>query len=125
VTTKATDVVPFEKFLLPVELDGSEGRFRAPLHQCLLEAKNDYEAIAPWLATKHAPNGRGHTSTHRAYRKEAERLLLWAILEQKKALSSLTVEDVNAFKWFLVAPPARWCGPRHHQRWSPLVRLVQ
>ena len=77
------------------------GRFRAPLHQCLLEAKNDYEAIAAWLATKHDPNGTGKTATHRAYRKEAERLLLWAILEHGKPLSSLTVEDVNAFKWFL------------------------
>ena len=38
---------------------------------------------------------------------------------------SLTVEDVNAFKWFLAAPPARWCGPRHHQRWSPLWRPLE
>ena len=117
--------MPFEKFLLPAEVDGSDGRFRAPLHQCLLEAKNDYEAIAAWLATKHDPNGTGKTATHRAYRKEAERLLLWAILEHGKPLSSLTVEDVNAFKWFLAAPPARWCGPRHHQRWSPLWRPLE
>ena len=125
VTGKSTSVVPFEKFLIPTELDGSEGRFRAPLHQCLLDAKNDYEAIAAWLATKHDPSGTGKTATHRTYRKEAERLLLWAILEQGKALSSLTVEDVQAFKWFLVAPPARWCGPRHHQRWSPLWRPLE
>ena len=132
VVARATAVVPFEKFLLPVELDGSQGRFRAPLHQCLLEAKNDYEAIAAWLATKHDPNaGRagktssGNAATHRAYRKEAERLLLWSILELGKPLSSLSVEDVNAFKAFLAAPPARWCGPRHHQRWSPLWRPLE
>ena len=125
VVSQATAVVPFEKFLLPIELDGNDGRFRAPLHQCLLEARNDYEAIAAWLASKHDPNGTGQTATHRAYRKEAERLLLWAILEHGKALSSLTVEDVNAFKWFLAAPPARWCGPRHHQRWSPLWRPLE
>lgn len=125
VTGRSTAVVPFEKFLIPADLDGSEGRFRAPLHQCLLEAKNDYGAIAAWLATKHDPNGTGKTATHRTYRKEAERLLLWAILEQGKALSSLTVEDVQAFKWFLVAPPARWCGPRHQQRWSPLWRPLE
>ena len=79
VVARATAVVPFEKFLLPVELDGRQGRFRAPLHQCLLEARNDYEAIAAWLATKHDPKvgrvGSGNTATHRAYRKEAERLL--------------------------------------------------
>ncbi len=125
VTGKATAVVPFEKFLVPAELDGSEGRFRAPLHQCLLEAKNDYEAIAAWLRTKHDPNGTGKTATHRAYRKEAERLLLWAILEQGKPLSSLSVEDVHTFKWFLAAPPARWCGPRHQQRWSALWRPLE
>lgn len=125
VVARATAVAPFEKFLVPAELDGSDGRFRAPLHQCLLEAKNDYEAIAAWLATKHDPNGTGKTATHRAYRKEAERLLLWAILEQRKPLSSLSVEDANAFKWFLVAPPERWCGPRHHQRWSPLWRPIE
>lgn len=125
VVARATAVVPFEKFLVPAALDGREGRFRAPLHQCLLEAKNDYEAIEAWLRTKHDPNGTGKTATHRAYRKEAERLLLWAILEQRKPLSSLTVEDANAFKWFLVAPPERWCGPRHHQRWSPLWRPLE
>jgi integrase len=125
VVSRATAVVPLEKFLVPGELDGSDGRFRAPLHQCLLEAKNDYEAIAAWLRTKHDPNGTGQTATHRAYRKEAERLLLWAILEQCKPLSSLTVEDANAFKWFLFAPPERWCGPRHHQRWSPLWRPLE
>ena len=125
VVSRATAVVPFEKFLLPAELDGSDGRFRAPLHQCLLEARNDYESIAAWLVTKHDPNGTGKTATHRAYRKEAERLLLWAILEHGKALSSLTVEDVNTFKWFLTKPPAAWCGPRHHQRWSPLWRPLE
>ena len=125
VVAPATALVPFEKFLLPSDLDGSEGRFRAPLHQCLLEARNDYEAIAAWLATKHDPKGTGRTATHRSYRKEAERLLLWAILEQRKPLSSLTVEDANAFKWFLAAPPPRWCGPRYHQRWSPLWRPLE
>ncbi len=55
--------------------------------------------FAAWLATKYDPNGTGRTATHRSYRKEAERLLLWAILEQGKPPSSLTVEDTNAFKW--------------------------
>ena len=125
IVVPSTAVVPFEKFVVPQELDGSEGRFRAPPHQCLLEAKNDYEAIAAWLATKHDPNGTGKTATHRSYRKEAERLLLWAILEQGKPLSSLTVEDAHTFKWFLAAPPVRWSGPRHQQRWSPLWRPLE
>lgn len=32
-------------------------------------------------------------ATQRAYRKEAERLILWAILERGKPLSSLTTEE--------------------------------
>ena len=127
-------------------LDGSDGRFRAPLHQCLLEAKNDYEAIAAWLATKHDPNGTGRTATHRAYRKEAERLLLWAIVEHGKPLSSLTVEDVKeraaqALRWQLangvqaVRSHVDVCDPQLRalrglvvvlmgiEAWTPLRRL--
>lgn len=56
VVEAATAIVPFEKFLWPAELDGSDGRFRAPLHQCLLEAKDDYEAIADLLAALSRPS---------------------------------------------------------------------
>ncbi|MGQ3179798.1 MAG: hypothetical protein ACT6SC_19585, partial [Blastomonas fulva] len=62
------------------------------------------------------------SATQRSYRKEAERLLLWATLERGKPLSSLTADDVGAYADFLVSPPAAWCGPRHHQRWSPMWR---
>ncbi|MDM0117890.1 tyrosine-type recombinase/integrase [Variovorax sp. J22R133] len=51
--------------------------------------------------------------------------MLWAILERKKALSSLSVEDVTAYREFLADPPSSWCGPRHHQRWSPLWRPLE
>lgn len=62
--------------------------------------------------------------TQRSYRKEAERLLLWAILERRKPLSSLTAEDCTAYRDFLADPQprSRWCGPRARQRWSPLWR---
>ena len=36
-------------------------------------------------------------ATQRAYRKEAERLILWAIVERGKALSSLNTEDAVAY----------------------------
>ncbi|MDM0071453.1 phage integrase family protein [Variovorax sp. J31P207] len=116
----ATALRPFEKFLVPAELDGSAGQFRAPADKCLLGARNDHAAISAWLASKGKGTQDGELSaTQRAYRKEAERLLLWAVLERKKALSSLAVEDATAFKTFLGHPPAAWCGPRHRQRWSP------
>lgn len=126
VVPAATAIRPFEKFLLPADLDGRAGRFRAPIERCLILARNDHEAIGAWLASKQAGRLNGElSSTQRAYRKEAERLLLWAILERKKALSSLSVEDATDYRSFLADPPSTWCGPRHHQRWSPLWRPLE
>ena len=118
VVAPATAVVPLDKFRVPAELDGSTGHYRAPPHQCLLQANNDYDAILAWLNSKQA----GHT--RRAYTKEAERLLLWAILERKKPISSLSVEDCLAYRDFLrdPLPSDRWCGERGRARWSPLWR---
>jgi len=62
--------------------------------------------------------------TQRAYRSQAERLILWATLERGKPLSSLTHEDCEAYRRFLADPQPRttWCGPRARERWSPLWR---
>jgi len=126
VVPAATALRPYEKFVLPAELDGSEGRFRAPHEKCLLMAANDHQAIGAWLASKRPGKAESDlSSTQRSYRKEAERLLLWSILERKKALSSLSVEDATAYRSFLADPPSTWCGPRHHQRWSPLWRPLE
>ena len=126
VVPPSTAILPYEKFVLPGDLNGSAGRYRGPADKCLLMASNDHEAIGAWLASKRAgdPSG-GVSSTQRAYRKEAERLLLWAILERRKALSSLSVEDATSYCSFLADPPSAWCGPRHHQRWSPLWRPLE
>jgi integrase len=130
VVPAATAIVPYEKLVLPADLDGRAGRCRAPDEKCLLVAANDHEAIGAWLASKR-PGGfiaraEGDlSSTQRSYRKEAERLLLWSVLERKKALSSLSVQDAAAFREFLADPPSSWCGPRHHQRWSPLWRPLE
>ena len=134
VVLPATAIRPYEKFVLPAALDGRAGRFRATPDKCLLKAGNDHEAIGAWLASKRSVKegergGDGKeaalSSTQRAYRREAERLLLWAVLERQKALSSLTVEDATVYRDFLAEPPATWCGPRHHQRWSPLWRPLE
>ena len=91
-----------------------------------LMAANDHEAVGAWLASKKPGSSEGElSSTQRAYRKEAERLLLWAVLERKTALSSLAVEDAMAYRSFLADPPATWCGPRYQQRWSPLWRPLE
>ena len=77
----------FHRTPLSEEVDGSRGRFRAPRNTCKIKASNDYEAVQAWIALHDAP------ATQRAYRKEAERLILWAIIERKQALSSLTTDD--------------------------------
>ena len=51
----ATALRPLEKFVVPAQLDGLAGRFRAPPDRCLLVAKDDYAAIGAWLTSK----GRG------------------------------------------------------------------
>jgi integrase len=126
VVPAATAIVPYEKFVPPEALDGSAGLLRAPPGQCLLRAANDHEAIGAWLASKRqGEGGAGLSATQRAYRKEAERLLLWSILERRKALSSLSTDDATAYFIFLQHPPESWCGPRHLQRWSPMWRPLE
>lgn len=125
VVPSATALRPLEKFLVPEALDGSAGAFRGPPGRCLLSANTDYAAIVAWLDSKHSARIGVLSPTQRTYRKEAERLLLWATLERSKPLSSLTVEDAGAYLAFLRDPPRSWCGPRHHQRWSALWRPLE
>ncbi|RYF31214.1 MAG: integrase [Comamonadaceae bacterium] len=131
VVPAATALVPYEKFVVPEDFNGREGRFRNPVAKCRLAVTDDHGAIGAWLAAK-SPQGGGPappkvplSPTQRAYRREAERLLLWSVLERGTALSSLTEEDAAAFSAFLTAPPQAWCGPRHQQRWSPLWRPLE
>ena len=114
------DVVPWERLYVPHEVDGSRGAFRAPPATCILGAGNDYEAVQAWLSLHES------AATQRAYRKEAERLILWAIVERGKALSSLTTEDAVAYRAFLrhPAPRGRWVGPaapRSSPEWRPFT----
>ena len=122
----AAALVPWEKFRVPDQLSGQLGQFRAPPSQCLISATSDRAAISAWLAAKggRAPEG-AMSATSRAYRKEAERLLLWSVLVRRKEVSSLTEADVLDDCEFLRAPPPEWCGARHHQRWSPEWRPLE
>ena len=114
--------LPLERLYLPQDLDGQTGSNRAnPEVVCQLTAGNDLDAVRAWLAEFH-----DSPQTLRAYRKEAERLLLWAIMERGKPLSGLTREDCLSYEAFLADPQPRdrWCGPkapRFHARWRPLV----
>ena len=152
VVAPASDIRPLEKFIVPAELDGTNGLYRRPQALCLLKAGNDYQAILAWLRSKHGltpdQNAQlkarrrqrdvmgGHgvaqgldwlqalSHTQRAYRKEAERFLLWAVVHKGKALSSMSNEDCTLYRDFLADPQprSRWCGDRGRERWSPLWR---
>jgi hypothetical protein len=114
------DVVPWERLVVPHQVDGSRGTFRAPRASCTLDADNDYEAVQAWLALHESP------ATRAAYRKEAERLILWAVVERGRALSSLSTEDAVAYRSFLrhPSPRGRWVGPprpRSLPEWRPFA----
>lgn len=114
------ELVPWERLVVPEDVDGSRGTFRAPRASCALDASNDYQAVNAWLSLHESP------ATQRAYRKEAERLILWAIIERGRALSSLTTEDAIAYRAFLrhPSPRARWVGaplPRSSPGWRPFA----
>jgi len=81
VTVKqAQELVPWERLVVPEDVDGSRGTFRAPRASCALDASNDYQAVNAWLSLHES------AATQRAYRKEAERLILWAIVERARGL---------------------------------------
>ncbi len=104
---------------VPIDLAGVAGRNRAAGHRPQISARNDLEAIACWLAEfSNTP------TTFRNYRKEAERLVLWATQERGLAVSDLTRDDLRAFQAFVADPAPRevWCGsraPRTSADWRP------
>ncbi|XUW93808.1 site-specific integrase (plasmid) [Burkholderia sp. M6-3] len=119
-TNNPDSIVPWESLRLPHEVDGSAGTFRAPPATCTLDASNDYEAVQAWLSLHEA------AATQRTYRKEAERLILWAIVERGRALSLLTTEDAVVYRTFLrrPTPRERWVGPlrpRSAPDWRPFA----
>ena len=112
--------VPLEQLTDSEQLDGSAGSNRAPSHITQqIAAQNDLQAVQAWLAEfEDSPQ------THRTYRKEAERLLLWSLIKKRKPLSSLMRDDLREYQHFLEQPePAdQWCGPRrlrHSPDWRP------
>ncbi len=88
-------VAPLEKVLIPIELNGEQGSNRSA-EPCRIQASHDLDAIKSWLSLKD-----DNAKTYQAYKKELERLLLWAILERGKAISSLNTDDCRAYIRFL------------------------
>lgn len=102
-------LTPIESIYIPSSLDGSIGINRAAGNRPQITANTDADAIKVWLArfadTK---------TTFDNYRKEAERLLLWSVVELGKPLSSLSHEDFLIYQRFLAdpQPSERWVMQR-------------
>ncbi|MCP3019168.1 phage integrase family protein [Cupriavidus basilensis] len=82
---------------------------------------SDLAAVRAWLAAN-----RAQQSTWLAYRKEAERLLLWTATERRKPLAMLDRQDREDYFAFLrhPAPVRLWVGPRAPREsaaWRPFT----
>ncbi|HHY6930516.1 TPA: phage integrase family protein [Burkholderia ambifaria] len=118
VTAGAGQLAPLERLTLPVELSGAHGANRAPVF-AYLGAEHDLDAIRAYL---HRYDDR--SATQRVYKKELERLVLWCVAERGVALSSMRVEDCEAYKAFLAAPAERFTGrpvARTSRQWRPFA----
>jgi integrase len=119
--TSVIQPLPFEQIVAtrPTDFLISDGGYnRAPVETCMIEARDDVSAIDEWrMEFADSP------STHRAYTKEIERFYNWLVLVQGKSLASVRVTDINAYRAFMLSPPAAWCGPRNRRRhtdeWRP------
>lgn len=110
--------------LKPLQLDISPSKptvtvlpAEAPGRSQLIDAGNDIEAVRQWLS-----EFRTRPHTYPAYRKEAERLLLWLREQAGKSLGQMSREDWQDYESFLRNPPPEWCGPPHrrgHPKWRP------
>lgn len=93
-----SNALPLEVFSPPSDVDGRSGRNRG-IGQLHIDAVDDRSAVLAWLA-RYADS----PATLASYRKESERLLLWAIHQHRRAMSDLAHEDLQAFQRFLADP---------------------
>ena len=93
---------------------GQNGTFRSNGKNAY-RAENDLEALRAWIESVHR---RGlPKKTLAMYTREVERFMLWALMEHKKAMSSMEPADFDEYAAFLAAPPAHW------QSKAPVKRL--
>ena len=111
-------LAPFERLAIPTALSGEHGMNRGRGF-AFIRAEHDLAAIHAYLNRY-----RDRPATLRAYTRELERLVLWLVIVRGVALSSMTVEDGEAYKDFLKAPIASFVGPKRARasgRWRPFT----
>jgi len=126
---KNDEIRPLEFLAPPKGLDGSSGTNRGDRQDCALNVNTDIEAIRLWLKAKGT-----NANTQAAYRREAERFLLWCLLEKRVALSSARLDEcADYLKWLemigretpenwqksWIYPQETWIGPKNTPRESP------
>lgn len=116
---QSVGIVPLESLSWPAALLGADGTFRSSGPNTY-GAGNDAEALHRWFENLKEKS----PQTQESYRRSVERLVLWAIMEKRCPLSSLTTQDIGEFKAFLRDPPAHWVNRlpvmRFSADWRPL-----
>jgi integrase len=83
-----------------------------------IDATDDMAAVRAWISAR---AGSAHTA--RQYEREAERFLLWCVLERRKPMSDASAEDCRAYMDFLADVPDAWISrcklPRLAPGWAP------
>jgi hypothetical protein len=97
-------------------LSGAQGsnRLALPASSAGIEAVDDRQAVRAWVAAR-----AGSPLTATQYEREAERFLLWCVLERGKALSDATAEDCRGYMDFIADVPLRWISRRRVARLTP------
>jgi site-specific recombinase XerD len=116
VQTLRFGLVPLERLTLPSALLGLDGVYRSRLPNSL-EASDDLQAVTRWLSRYDE-----RPATQRSYRKEVERFVLWMTSVQRKAVSSASALDCQAYRAFLQAVPPTWVNSSPVERTDPMWR---
>ncbi|MFM0172149.1 site-specific integrase [Paraburkholderia sediminicola] len=112
--------VPFEQIeeRLPAHLvlKVGENRKAGPSQ---LSAETDLEAVRAWLKQYE-----DDPQVHRSFRREAERVINWLLLEVDCPLSAATRDHIAAYLTFLSdpQPEKRWCAKKGLRRTDPAWR---
>lgn len=95
-------------------LSRAHGANRAAQGVATIAAVDDRAAVQAWISARS-----GSALTAKAYEREADRFILWCVLERRKALSDAGAEDCRAYMDFLADVPASWISRRHVPRLAP------
>lgn len=79
-----------------------------------IDAEDDRQAVRAWIAAR-----AGSEETARYYESEAERFILFCVLERHKAMSDANADDCRAYMDFLADVPEAWISRRKVPRLAP------